>query len=444
MTASLPASFVRFDPQRRASSPGLTATVREMIGAVEAFELERHPRIRARGASKRERFHEALEAIACNVAGLALDPLGRPLAVPRANNAMWDRSRYANPLYGQTFRDALGLMEDPALGLVETVTQGFNYRGGASAPSTIQPTSAFNSLFLPSSVTWDGFRREREHEVLIKRAPKAPGAEQGELEEYRDDAHSRGLRHEVECINEWLTAAPFWLLPADGGLGLTPSGQPYDPTRRTVRRIFGNGRWDQGGRLYGGFWMTMPRETRFRRLRIASRQHPAGEPVANVDFRQFNLRAAYAHVNLRPPGGDLYDVRGDGSCRDGFKVLINAMLYASEPTVRLPEDAQRVFPAGTKAREVVAEVLHFHRPIADLFGTGLGFRMTAIESTILVEALAILFKQGITALPLHDAVLVAASEAGRAQDAMEAAATFFAEEFRARPAIEYSPFSSVT
>lgn len=135
---------------------------------------------------------------------------------------------------------------------------------------------------------------------------------------------------------------------------------------------------------------------------------------------------------------------GDGSCRDGFKVLINAMLYASEPTVRLPEDAQRVFPAGTKAREVVAEVLHLHRPIADLFGTGLGFRMTAIESTILVEALAILFKQGITALPLHDAVLVAASEAGRAQDAMEAAATFFAEEFRARPAIEYSPFSSVT
>ena len=44
-----------------------------------------------------------------------------------------------------------------------------------------------------------------------------------------------------------------------------------------------------------------------------------------------------------------------------------------------------------------------------------------IESGILIEALQTLFARGITALPLHDSVLVAASEAGATEEVMKEA-----------------------
>jgi hypothetical protein len=68
-----------------------------------------------------------------------------------------------------------------------------------------------------------------------------------------------------------------------------------------------------GGRLFGGFWMTMERDERFRLLRIA------GEPVVNVDFSSLFPRLAYVRARAAQPDADLYDVAGDGSCREGWK-----------------------------------------------------------------------------------------------------------------------------
>ena len=50
-----------------------------------------------------------------------------------------------------------------------------------------------------------------------------------------------------------------------------------------------------------------------------------------------------------------------------------------------------------------------HAPIAELFGTGIGFKLMLIESEILVRALEHFAQKGITALPLHDSVLVGRS-----------------------------------
>ncbi|MCJ2132299.1 hypothetical protein [Methylobacterium sp. E-045] len=435
---------MNFDPQRRASSLEMKKAVSSVVAAVECFQTVHHPRIRGRGAARQDRFIAAIEALVCNLAGLSLDPRSRPLAVPRSNKAMWPSNGFVSPIYGQHFRDALEFMEAPELGLIEPVGKGFSYQGNAWKLSTVRPTTALYNLLPREPTTWDAFRRIPAEHVLLRRKRKVAGAQRGELDDYADTDYSAGLRHEVERINAWLADAAFWLLPDGSSHGLATSGQPCDPTRRSLRRIFANGRWDQGGRLYGGFWMTMPREDRFKRLRIASKQSPHGEPVANVDFRQFNLRAAYGLTNQPVPSGDLYDVRGDGAFRDGFKVLMNAMFYVPSRLTRLPAEAQVAFPSGTKARDAVAEVERFHAPIAHLFGTEVGFRLTAIESTILVTALAILFNKGITALPLHDAVLVAESEAALAADAMEEASEFFSPEFGARPSIEFYRASTDT
>jgi hypothetical protein len=228
------------------------------------------------------------------------------------------------------------------------------------------------------------------------------------------------MRKQIQRINAFLRSAPITIIRQDGGpIGTEDDGQPIDPTRRSVRRIFNNCDWQQGGRLFDGFWETMRREDRFRLLRICSAKHPDGEPIANVDFSQLFPRLAYQKVNQEPPHGDLYDLAGEGVSREGFKKLINAFLFARGPLTRWPSETSRLFAKGTKLRDAVGLVRSSHRPIAHLFGTGIGYRFMFIESNILIEALLVLYARGITALPLHDSVLVAASEAEGARAVME-------------------------
>ncbi len=81
--------------------------------------------------------------------------------------------------------------------------------------------------------------------------------------EYRDDATTEAMRAEVIKINEGLIAANITFDPGNGVI----NGQeaPEDGIAlgdRTLKRIFKNGRWDHGGRLYGGFWQKLKRELR--------------------------------------------------------------------------------------------------------------------------------------------------------------------------------------
>jgi hypothetical protein len=164
----------------------------------------------------------------------------------------------------------------------------------------------------------------------------------------------------------------------------------------------------------------MHRPDRFKCLRIE------GERIANVDFGQLYLRLAYLEPGLTPPGGDLYAVQGYEDCRDGVKVIVNAMLFADRPFRQWPHGRSTLFPKGTALRDVADAVKVAHMPIISLFETGIGHRLSFIESNILIDVLGVLlFKQGITALPLHDSVLVATSKADKAKAIMAQSFTMF-------------------
>ncbi|MFK5599786.1 hypothetical protein ACFZ8E_22700 [Methylobacterium sp. HMF5984] len=345
--------------------------------------------------------------------------------------------RYAHACYGQPFLDTLDLMGRPEVGLIENLLRGYSYRDGASAPSTVRPTAAFLALFPAGDVTWRDFTRDDEPDVLVLKAPKAKGAASSDRMDYRDTAHTRKLRREVKALNAILSAAPFWLTGDAGPLALDQDGDPIDPLRRTVWRTFNNGTFMEGGRLWGGFWETMRRGDRFRLLRIGSTKHPEGERVCNVDFRALNPTLCYVLESLPIPEDDLYDIRGDGSDRAGFKVLMSAMLFAQRRLTQLPSEARAKFPPGTATKDVVAAIERRHAPIAHRFWTGYGHRLAFVESSILMMALEDLARQGVTALPLHDSVLVARSEAERARLAMANAFASATGEPRAALSIDY-------
>ncbi|WP_052513295.1 hypothetical protein [Bosea sp. LC85] len=399
-------------------------TLKGLAVHLETTEARLGLRQRSRKPDDRAKFHIAIEAFACNLAALALTRSPLPLAVPRRSGVMWSATRYRPEVYGQHFLDALDLMTHPEVGLAKIITRGFRLEDGRRRQTTIRPTQALLDAIDFVTIDWGAFERQEDPEVLILRGPKDRKTGQSNVLDYKDTATTRKLRKQVQTINRYLTAAPLFLLPASSP---TPSETlPADPTRRTVRRIFNNGLWTEGGRLFDGFWEIMPRQERFERLRIGTAGCPEGEPIANVDFGQLFASLAYRQCDLLTPEGDLYAIWGDGSHRDGFKRLLNALLFARGPLTRWPQDTSSCFPKGTKLQAVLADIRHHHAPIAHLFGTGIGFSLMAIESAILIDALLRLFASGVTALPLHDSVLVAQSNEEAAREAMQASHATYA------------------
>lgn len=422
-------SPIHFDPHRRAKSPELKAALADLGTFLERREADLKLRRRARREVDRRGFRLAVEALGCNLLWNALHAPGRPLAVPLSSGVMWGRGRYADPVFGQHFRDALAIMLNPDAGLMERITRGFRMSAAFGQATSVEPTPSFFGR-MPLELAWeDAFCREPPSEVLILKGEK-DAARRAHRLDYRDTAHTRRWRKEIHWINRHLEAAPFWLIKGDGAIA--EDGQPIDPTRRSLVRVFNNGSWQQGGRLFGGFWESMPRDQRFRLLRIGTTAHPEGERIANVDFAQLFPILAYRQMKQEPPEGDLYDIAGDGKHRDGFKRLLNALLFATRALTRWPGEISGLFPEGTKLRDTLAAIRDRHAAIAPLFHTGIGFKLMLLESAMLIETLGRLLADTVTALPLHDSVLVGRSEADRARAVLADAFKLYTGSGRAR------------
>jgi hypothetical protein len=416
MTRPVP---VKFDPQRRSAKRELTAAIKAFTGHLEREECRLGMRRRARRPADQHKFGTAVEAIACNLLITAAVSPEATLNVPRGHGAMWGESRYRTPVYGQHFIDILDLLQ--SLELITQVTKGYRYSKRASQPTTVRPNEAVSHYLPLGSTPWDWFRYEKEPEVIIlKKTKDIDNDDASPLINYTDTHRTKQWRQEIKVINTWLTEAPITIVEdAQRPLSLDKFGQPVEPYRRPLRRVFNNGSWNAGGRLYGSFWMTMERDERFRAIRIED------EEIANVDYSSLYPRLAYVRAGADQHEGDIYDVTGDGSCRDGWKTLINALLFTNRPLRNWPKDTLQAFPPGTRLRDAIAAIKQRHAPIAKLFGQGLGYELMRHESGMLVSVVTALFKHGITALPLHDSVLVARSHA-------ETAKRYMVDEFQHR------------
>ena len=403
---------IPFDPERRAASPHLSKAIAELVRFLEDRERILGLRRRSRTDHEGCRFRLAVEAVACNLVVAAMLGQHTSIVVGRGHGAIFGKGRYGSPVYGRHFVDILDLMARPEVSLI-TAERGYRVSAERRKASTIRALPGLGAHLPLGRLDWSALRSDEDHEVLILKAAKAKG-EPDEYLDYPETAETRKLRGEVRHLNRRLAAAPVAVIGTHDS-----EGRPVDPSRRTLRRIFNNGSWSAGGRLFGGFWMTMPREDRFRLIRID------GEPIANVDYGQLFPRLAYVTAGAEPQTGDLYDIGGDGRHRDGWKVLLNALLFVEGSLTRWPKGASKLFPKGTRLKDCLVQISARHAPIADHFGTGVGFRLMCTESRMLVFVLDRLFRSGIVALPLHDSVLVAGSNAECARTTMLEAARRF-------------------
>lgn len=212
----------------------------------------------------------------------------------------------------------------------------------------------------------------------------------------------RQLVQEMESINCWIAAADLeW------------TGEPVDLSRRQLVRIFSNDSFEQGGRLWRGFWMGLSKSDREQYLRIGD------EPVVSLDFAHMGVTLAYSLVGAQPPKGDLYSIPGTGGSRDGVKKLLNAVLCSGKMPDRFPAGTKVYFPAGRKFHSLLDAISAHHAALVPLFGSARALELQYLESQVMVRTLLALKTEGVVGLPIHDALLVGRSNALIAKGTLE-------------------------
>lgn len=371
-------------------------------------------RKRSRRDADQRRFARQVAAYVCDLWRRDVAGRGDTIVVSRAKRTLdAAKGRYDHPELTGTASDVQDALSASKLCDMDIGEWHGSHRKGRR--TTLRTTDQLRAL-LPRSDTSDFVRDPAEEVVLLRAEKDDPSGEDrarekpGKLVDYEDNADTLRMRSDLRAINDQLEKADIVL---DDGVLEAFTKYRFDPSSRRLYRIFANGRFDNGGRLYRGFWIGLPSASRPHVLQID------GEAISILDYGQMTARLAYGKMGVKPSGGDLYALGELSSWqRDGVKKLINAALFSSAPLTMRPRGTAQLLPHGSIA-DLMAVLRRTHAPIASLFETGEGLRIQRTESDIMVEVLLRLAASGVTALPIHDAVVVGEPHQLKAQEVMK-------------------------
>lgn len=404
------------------------------LAAYDDHEARHGKRQRARRAVDEQKHVALLTAILSDVTCHALSGVETGIIVSRCKQGLAKRAGRYNPApLGNTFPDHLDILKERDLAFIG---QSIGHRKAGLA-TTISADDGLLSLMAEHGVTADDFGVSPLKEIIIlksakKRQPATAGGRPdsanvpmddedlacaiaaatvepppGSMIDYDDTDTTVRMREQMRAINDHLATAPVTFDPIAAGVNVE-SG----PSQRHLRRIFNEERFDCGGRMFGGYWLGLSKQQRFAGLRID------GERVVELDFGQMAPRSVYAYAGIPVPMEDIYAVPGFEAHRAGIKKIFGAMLFCRQSLKRFPKDTKHLFPKKSTVKDVTKAIMDFHPSISYLFHAGLGHWTQFIESEIMVGVLLDLMHQGITALPIHDALLVQERHSGLAKETM--------------------------
>ena len=369
------------------------AFVAQVIDRLLAWEAEHYPRTRRRKDADLRQFHAQVEALVTDLIHRELTCPGEFIAVTL--HSLDAADRYRAPVLTDSIRHVLTLLEEAGfIGVVK----GNNRDGWRSSVST----ALWWTVDLPG-IGLDDLGEAPQEVIYLRGARqwtdpqktgKKPEKRRAENLQYRDTAQTRAWRQTMQSINDWLAIAH---IEVESG-AVNDEGTEIDVNQRALYRVFTD-KWTQGGRMYGAFWVNMPKAERFRSIRIG------GKRPVEVDYKQAHPTMLYGEAGVPIPT-DSYAIPGIPlDCREDVKALFNAMLNARSELNRYPTGIKPI--AGLSCTKAVARIKDYHAPIASAFQTGKGLQLQRKESDIVIDVLLALRGKGIVALPIHDALLVA-------------------------------------
>lgn len=177
-----------------------------------------------------------------------------------------------------------------------------------------------------------------------------------------------------------------------------------DTTATLLYRVFKRD-WETGGRLYGGWWINLPKVERAH-LRIA------GEPVVELDYARLHPTLLFAKVGQRldfdpyvVPGLESLELRALG--KRTFNRLINKVSPASglKPWLSAKADDRASLPEDLSFRDYLQRFVERLAPIADFFGSSAGLRLQREDSDLAIGVLDRLEARALPVLPVHDSFI---------------------------------------
>ena len=366
-----------------------------VIGAV-VLAVRPFGRKRALGSRDRDNLSRVLIPLVANLMHhyLIRSP-GQGIVVPRSKKVLGRKAnRYQPFVFPRSFPKILDALK--SLGFAEVTIGKYSGIPGQSKRTTVRAGAKLVALIKQHNVTLEDLGVGSADEIIILKRPRRGHWDEGERVDYKDTDTTRRYRDELQSINAWLASA-------DIRFDATAYDQPVNVEARQLRRIFTLGRFDSGGRLFGGFWQTLSKDVRRRGISIE------GETVVGLDYSQVNPLLAYHIAQAVPPSGDAYTLHGLEENRDGVKKIFNAMLF-NHPLTKFPKGARALFPKRIKCRDVTDAILLHHPKLRGVLSSHeIGHQLQFLESQIMMGVLRGCLKRNIIALPVFDSVVVKSS-----------------------------------
>jgi hypothetical protein len=312
------------------------------------------------------------------------------------------------------------------------VTKGNNHGSGRLTTLSPGPRLIWASEQYRVTLTDIGRELEAADEVIL-RGSKLSAARVDRLEareriRFEEGEATAALRKGVQRLNETFASARLDQR--------STSNPPIDLSRRIVQRTFLDGRFDRGGRLGGSaFWLNLRKDRRRQDLLLD------GEPIAEVDLVAALPAIAYG-IEGRTMWEDPYSPDElDDVPREPLKTAFVVFLWDRyrPKTGRFPQEVYQGLPKGLTYEKIYQALCRHNQPIADYLGaeSPRGAELMLHESEIIIDATFRCFAQGFVALPIHDALVVPASKAELARQALSDA---FVARFKVAPMITHQTF----
>jgi hypothetical protein len=411
-TTYAPKTEFRFTPQRFPCNPKAQEVIQTAIAQLERYEMFKELRKRRRRDTDKvpdkSNFDATVTAVISDLCYHYCLAPERKVYISRSKQQIGRKSRYTPTFIGKPLPKILDRLASPELALIG-MEIGHHLKG---KQTTIWPGPRLVNLIESAKLEASDFDESGTSQLIWLRETHPRDEShwrKGKFLEYDDTQETNRYRQEMGRINAYLAASDITYSTSHG----LPQKGPVNARDRSLRRIFNNGSFSQGGRLYGGFWQEWLKKEERQGIRIG------GEEAVCLDYSQVCPRILYGNAGATPALDDLYTVTGLKDYREGVKKVMVSLLFRKGDLLRAPRDTRHLLPKKMKIAEVVRLIKMAHPALAPHFGTGVGMGLMFQESQILVEVLLTLADLGVVALPVHDAVVVKKSDEVTTRRVME-------------------------
>jgi hypothetical protein len=304
--------------------------------------------------------------------------------------------------------------------------RGFKNREEENLSTSIRPIGELLRIFEESKFVWRQMGPIKSDVIVLKGYDEETGLK--EIISFKDNNEIRKWRKNLQKINQFFTQNAICLdieeftldkiikrmandtYQVDWMFGdKKKKARVFNFLHIQLRRIFARGRFDYGGRFYGGWWQFIPSEYR-------SYITINGLPTGEIDYSELHPRLMYLNTKLPLPEGDLYDLglRYEGikynkniepykSKRKVIKTYINAVINDDKGRFKLDKSQEKIIGMTTKELEEL--VVKKHPMIKDIKGKGFGLQFQFTDSQIAEKVMLKMMDKGIVCLPVHDSFI---------------------------------------